>query len=280
MRRFPSESARGCAPGAVGSARRVFPGSIILLGALLGGCLSYSPHELPTSEREIHRENLAELEAGAAAEPLRFAVLGDVQRAFDETSTAVDRLNALDDLAFVVQVGDFTDQGLLYEFDLMNELFERLRMPYFVVVGNHDLLGNGDRIYESFFGPRNYDFTFQRTRLVFLDTNSREYGFGERAPDLAWLGPRIAPGPDHDRVVIFSHVWPWSDDFDPALRDPFLDQLGDADVVASFHGHDHTYRTRSHDGVQYVIADSAANRTFLVVTLLPSGELDVQRVPF
>lgn len=76
----------------------------------------------------------------------------------------------------------------------MNDLFERLRAPYFVVVGNRDLLGNGGRIYEAFFGPRNYDFTYQRTRFVFLDTNSREYGFGNRVPDLAWLEQRIRAG--------------------------------------------------------------------------------------
>jgi 3',5'-cyclic-AMP phosphodiesterase len=251
------------------------------LAALLGGssCLSYSPHELPP-RRDVRGENLEWLESLPPAPRLKFAVVGDVQRTPDEALAAVRRLNDEEDLAFVVQVGDFTDLGLPDEFEIMSDVFDRLLVPWFVVIGNHDLLGDGGAIFDRLFGPRNHDFTYHRTRFVFLDTNSLEYGFGGRVPDLDWLEERLLPSPDHDRTVILSHVWPWSADFDPELRDEFLALLADGQVSLSLHGHDHHYRARTQERVRYFIADHVKQRTFLLVEEGPSGDLDVQRVGF
>lgn len=254
--------------------------SLILLLGLAGGCLSYSPHELPASGQNLRAESLARIEARPAGAPLRFAVIGDVQRAYDEAAVAVARLNELQGLAFVVQVGDFTDLGRSAEFERMAGIFARLEAPWFAVIGNHDLLGDGGAIFDRLLGPRNHDFTLGRTRFVFLDTNSREYGFGRGVPDLTWLEERLAPGDDHDRRVVFSHVPPTSSDFDPALREPFHELLEEAEVAVSFHGHEHRYEDGEREGVRYVIADSALNRSFLVVDERPDGQLSVERIPF
>ena len=251
-----------------------------VLPAVLAGCLSYSPHEVPFSGRNLRAENLAALESAPAPSPLRFAVVGDVQGWYDDAWDAVRLLNEVEGLAFVVQVGDFTDLGRSYEFELMAEVFEALEVPWFVVVGNHNLLGNGGTIFDELFGPRNSDFTYARTRFVLLDTNSREYGFGGGVPDLEWLASRLAPSPDHDRAVVFSHVGPWSSDFDPALREAFVTQLGAAGVALSIHGHDHRYAEYDCEGVRCFVADAVEGRTLLLVDELPSGDLDVRRVSF
>ena len=79
----------------------------------------------------------------------------------------------------------------------MNEIFARLHVPYLVVVGIHDLIGNGDAIYASMFGPTDFAFTHARVRFVVFDSNSTAH---ERrtVPDVAWVAEQLAPGPDHD----------------------------------------------------------------------------------
>ena len=100
----------------------------------------------------------------------------------------------------------------------MNDLFRRLPVPYFVVIGNHDHLGNGEEIYERMFGPQDFAFTWARTRFVFLDTCSIEEAYDGTVPDLATLAVNLAPSPDHERAFLFAHVKPESTDFDPRLR--------------------------------------------------------------
>lgn len=247
---------------------------------MLAGCFEFSPYEIPFRGRNLRAENLAALETRPAPAPLRFAVVGDVQGWYDEAYDAVRFLNGIPGLAFVVQVGDFTDLGRSYEYKLMAEVFGALAVPWFPVVGNHDLLGNGGTIFDEVFGPRNTDFTCGRTRFVFVDTNSREYGFNGAVPDLAWLGSRLAPSPDHDRTVVVSHVGPWSEDFDPALRDRFVATVSGAHVAVALHGHDHYFATYDLAGIPAFVADAVVNRTVLLVEEQPSGALEVRRVSF
>jgi 3',5'-cyclic-AMP phosphodiesterase len=261
-----------------GRARRGALAAAVIVAA---GCLEYSPHQLPTSgsERDLHRKALERLAAAPPPAVLRFAVVGDTQLFFDDAERAIASLAARDDLAFVVQVGDFTHVGLWPEFRIMNDLFRRLPVPYFVVVGIHDLLGNGDEIYERMFGPLDLAFDYAGTQFIFLDTNSREYGFDGRVPDLAWLEAQLAPGPGTDRIVVFGHCRAESGDFDPALRAPFSALLRGAGVDLTIHGHDHAYSAGEHEGVPFVVADAVDGRSYLVVTATPAG-FEVERVGF
>jgi 3',5'-cyclic AMP phosphodiesterase CpdA len=252
--------------------------ALALLAVAAAGCLEYSPHQLPTDEdeRDLNRKAVERILSRPVA-GLRFAVVGDTQRSFDETERAVEAINRRDDVQFVVQVGDFTNVGLWLEFRLMNEIFSRLRVPYLVVMGNHDLFGNGRAIYEAMFGPTDFAFTHGRVRFVLFDSVIADDG---SAPDVAWVAAQLAPSAGHDRALTFSHVAPGEVGFDPALTAPLLEAMVGGGVDLSMHGHLHRYRPFERGGVRMVIADSVDHLSYLVVSQRADGGFDFEKVDF
>lgn len=254
---------------------------LLAVCALAAGCLEYSPHDLPgdADERDLNAKAVARIQAGPAA-PMRFAVLGDTQRGFDETREAVDAINRRGDCLFVVQVGDFTNLSLALEFRLMHRILSRLDVPYLAVVGVHDLYGNGEELFRATFGPTDVAFTHGRVRFVLFDSNSSSHGFDGRVPDVPWIAAELAPDPAHDTAVTFSHVAPGQgEDFDVRLVAPLLEVLRGR-VGLSIHGHAHRYEAYHEGGVPFVLADSLEHRSFLVVTQRADGGFDVERVGF
>jgi 3',5'-cyclic-AMP phosphodiesterase len=265
---------------------------------VLGGCgLEYSPHALPTlsSERDLHEKAVRRLEDTPPPALLKFAVIGDTQLRFDEARAAVAAANRIEDLAFVVQIGDFTHVGLLEEYRQMLDVFERLSVPFFVVIGNHDLLGNGRAIYERMFGPVNTAFTFGGTRFLLVDTNSREVGFDGSVPDLSWLRSRLTGPIASDctslanaavgrqgvaPVVVFAHVAADVAEFDAALWPDYAEVLQGGGVRATFHGHEHRFRSGVHEGVPFFVAGGVEDRAMLVASQRPDGGFDVERLDF
>jgi predicted phosphodiesterase len=255
----------------------------LTLAALLAGCLQYSPHALPTdsSELDLNQKAVARLQAEPPAGPLRFAVVGDTQRSFDASEEAIESINQRDDVQFVFQVGDFTNVGLLLEFQIMNGLFSRLRVPYLVVVGNHDHFSNGDAIYRAMFGPKNFTFTLGRVRFVVFDSNSVSHDFDGTVPDLDWVAEALAPSADHDVAVTLAHIAPGNGPlFDDRLTAPLLALLTSAGVPLSLHGHAHRFIDEVREGVRYVTADASLHRSYVVVTQQPDGRFEIERVGF
>jgi hypothetical protein len=249
------------------------------LAVAAAGCLEYSPHQLPTDpdERDLNRKAVERIRS-RPVDRLRFVVVGDTQRSFDEAERFVEEVNRRDDVQFVVQLGDFTNVGLWLEFRLMNEIFAGLRVPYLVVIGVHDLFSNGRAIYEEMFGPRDFAFTHGRVRFVLFDDNSGAHEGG--VPDVAWVQAALAPSPDHDRALAFSHVPLGHGGLDAALTEPLAAALARGGVEISFHSHAHRFDDFERGGLRVVIADSVDHRSYLVVSQRPDGGFDLEKVDF
>ncbi len=91
--------------------------------------------------------------SGASSGAVSFAVVGDVHLALGSESRGmkmlaeserifglvIETLNAMPDLDFVVFNGDLVEVPTARSFERFTEMAGRLRMPYYVVLGNHDV---------------------------------------------------------------------------------------------------------------------------------------------
>jgi Icc protein len=261
------------------------------VAALLGlaGCnlIEFSPNDHRVLEEftNLTEKNLARLHARplAAGDTLRFIFTGDSQQFYDEAQDLVASVNQQKGISFLVVAGDISDFGLAREMKWVDEHLRRLTIPYVTVIGNHDLVGNGRPTYQHIFGAFNYSFVYGDTKFIMVDTSGREYNFDGTAPDMGWLRPQLANRDGARRQIVISHVPPTNDDFDPALRTPYVRALAEAqNLVFEMNGHNHSSSITEpyKDGVTYVNSDAFSERHYMVVTVWGDKQFRIKRVGF
>ncbi len=106
-----------------------------------------------------------------------------------------------------VLVGDIVT-GHKADYDVLkNALPDFFDVPYFLMVGNHDLYFDGWKTFYAFFGSSTYYFTVQtptvKDLFICLDSGGGTLG----GKQLAWLKNVLETvRPDYRNCVIFSHV--------------------------------------------------------------------------
>ena len=255
----------------------------------LAGCnlIEFSPNDHRVAEEftNLTEKNLAKLQARPlpAGDTLRFIFTGDSQQFYDEAEGLVSSVNKLSGISFLVVAGDISDFGLAREMQWVDEKLRRLNVPYLTVIGNHDLVGNGRPTYQYIFGALDYSFVYGDTKFTLLDTNGREYNFDGTAPNMGWLRPQLTNLDGARRQVVISHVPPTNDDFDPALREPYVRALREApNLVFEMNGHNHGYSITKpyNDGVTYVNSDAFSERHYMLVSVWGNRQFRIKRVAF
>jgi Icc protein len=236
----------------------------------------YNPNEiiLKDSERDLNNKNIARIQKLPAADTIRFILMGDTQRWYDESADFVKSANNQRDVSFVLHAGDISDFGLTQEFQWVNEIMLRLKYPYLTVIGNHDIVANGPTTYARMYGAFNYSFEFGNHKFIFLNTNSREYAFDGSTPNLNWLSAQLKNNPGNKNTVVVAHVPPFDADFDPDLAEQYARMLADdPNVRYSLYGHQHTFKDGEfyEDGVYYFVTTSMGARGYLLVSSWKDG---------
>ena len=254
--------------------RVTFLGSAALL---LSSCelLEFSPNDVRVSEttQDLTRKNLEQLAAQpkpTGGDTLRFVFTADTQRYYDELEPLVSSINQQRGVSFVLIGGDISDFGLSREMSWVNEKLSQLNVPYLTVIGNHDLVGNGRTAYQEIFGPLNYTFTYGGTRFILIDTNSREYAFSGRVPDVPWLQQQLADTAGVQRQVSICHVPPYDKDFDSTLVADYAHALAQAPrLMFNLSGHTSKYGVSEpyDDGISYISSYDVQQRRYLLLTL-------------
>ncbi|MCU4165742.1 metallophosphoesterase family protein [Carboxylicivirga caseinilyticus] len=237
----------------------------------------YSPYVIDFSdnEKQVHLKNLNKLiEQNTNDDTLRIAFTGDSHRFYDELNAftqAVNSKNFEQAIDLVIHVGDLADFGLPLQYQWGNNILKQLEIPYFVVVGNHDLVGNGLSAYKEMFGTIDLSFIYRGIKFIFLNTNSREFNFDGSVPNLKWLNNEIQPSPDFTFAIVIFHVPPGDADFDTVLESDFEEILSlHNNVIFTAHGHLHGYeyyRPYS-DSIPYVNVYGVENNKFNLIKII------------
>lgn len=260
--------------------------AILIFGITLISCdglFQYNPNQivLKDNERDLTAKNIAKIKQLSAKDTVRFILMGDSQRWYDETSDFVKSANKQRDISFVLHAGDISDFGITKEFEWVNEIMLKLNFPYLTVIGNHDIVANGPDAYAKMYGPLDYSFEFGDNKFVFVNTNSREYAFDGTTPNLPWLRSELTNNPGNKNIVVVAHVPPFDADFDKNLEQEYADILAKSGVKFTLYGHQHAFKDGQYynDGVHYYVTTSMGARGYIVVTTWKNG-YKVDRIEF
>ena len=247
--------------------------SIIYLGFSCNK-LEYSPNQKfdKNTPQNLNAINLKRIFSVSGDDTIRFVLSGDSQRAYDDLPTFVDAVNALSGIDFVFLNGDISDFGLLQEFKWVEKYYSKLKSPYIAVIGNHDHVANGVDIYKRLYSEElDFSFNYKGVKFVCHNTNSREYNFNGKVPDINWLRMQFRHEEGIKGYFAVAHVPPTSRDFDKNLFDNYgkiLTDNGKVYAVLNAHVDKVSIKYPYTPALPVITTNSLYNKHFLVVEVV------------
>jgi len=246
---------------------------------ILASCsaFEYQPYDGRISgESGINKKNIALIEKNCAdRDTFRFAVISDTQRWYDETQDFVSVLNKRNDIDFVIHGGDISDFGVTKEFLWQRDILSHLKVPYVVLIGNHDCLGDGDEIFEKVFGQPNFAFTAGKVKFICINSNALEFDYSNPIPNFDFIESQLDTTDIKNHKTIFAmHARPYSDQFNNNVAKIFeYDIRRFPNLLFCLSAHDHKLEADDlfGDGVMYYASANIAKRSYLVFTIYKEG---------
>ena len=254
--------------------------SIILLAVTIIACTEYHPYDTHfNGQRNINSENIKLIEKKCQSDKnIKFVAISDSQRWYDELEKAVEKINKLEDVDFVIHLGDIADFGMSNEFELQRNILNHLSVPYVCIIGNHDCLATGELIFREMFGEYNFAFQAGDVRFLYLNTNALEFDLTEDVPDLSFINEQVLAAQSEksntNKCVVAMHAQPYSEQFNNNLAEVFQHSIRQLpNLQFCVHGHGHNYRQEDifSDGVTYYQCDNIGKQSFLVFEINGKG---------
>jgi len=251
---------------------------LLLASALSAACRTeYHPYDTRIDgATSMNAKNIARIEKACSGKrAVRFVHISDTQRWYDETEAAVKAINRMEGIDFVIHTGDIADFGMKAEFERQRDILNRLKVPYVVLLGNHDCLATGERIFTTIFGAVDYAFTAGNIRFVCLNTNALEFDHDTPVPNFDFLDRQLSAFPEQaEKTVVAMHAQPFSDQFDDNVARVFQYAIRQFPVLQfCIHGHGHNFAAEElfDDGVMYYECDNIGKRSYLLFTVSDEG---------
>lgn len=249
--------------------------TIISIFLLMSGCdlFEYHPYDGRLSgELNMNRRNIKIIEEQLKDRTdFKFAFLSDTQGWYDDTVDAVNKINSRGDIDFVIHGGDVTDYGLTKEFLWQRDMLNKLKMPYVVIIGNHDCLANGEEVFLQVFGENNYSFMVGNVKIVCLNTNALEHDYSRPVPDFQFIRKQNDPENEkHQKTIFAMHARPYSEQFNNNVADVFQDEIKKyPNLLFCLNGHDHNLKITDifEDGILYFGVAAVHKRSYIEFTV-------------
>lgn len=270
--------------------------------ALFSGCDCFEYHPYSASldgNHDINTENKRKIEQANIKIPFKFVFITDTQGALTETEKALEFIKQRGDIDFIIHGGDITDFGLPKEYIWARDLFDECGIPYIVVIGNHDCMGNGNDTFSYVFGPTNFSLNVADTHIVCLNTVALEYDYSKPVPDLDFIendSRRVetlnqSTHGKIKRTIVAMHSQPFDEQFNNNVAKPFNSYISrypgmapdDNGDVHGFciNGHNHSLDVSDlfGNGILYYQCPNIEKRAFFLFTVTETG-YDCETIEF
>ena len=246
---------------------------------VFSGCdlIDYHPYDTnldSDTETNINEKNIEKIYSICEGkDTIRFAFMGDTQRAYDETERFMKHLNKRNDIDFVIHGGDLADFGMKKEFEWLHGILSKLTAPYVALIGNHDIIGNGSRVYRKMYGDDNFSFLAGKIKFVCLNTNAIEYDYSKPVPDFVFIRNELIDSVNHyEKTIVVMHAPPFNEQFNNNVAEVFHEYIKRfPSLQFCLHAHTHSVSVNNffNDGVWYYGCANMEKRGYLLFTMYP-----------
>lgn len=197
----------------------------------------------------------------AQGQSFRFAQLTDIHLSPGNDSRETDlmnsitAINAMPDVEFVLITGDVSEKGDRQTLQRAKELFANLRVPYYIVMGNHETKWSesGCTAWQEIFGYERFQMEHKGVHFLGFNTGPlMRMAYGHVVPqDLSWLDTELSRLPRQEPVIIVTHYPLMDGDVDNWYQ--ATDILRKYNVRVCIGGHYHSMRNLSYDGIPGIL---------------------------
>ncbi|MDR3653046.1 MAG: metallophosphoesterase [Paludibacter sp.] len=199
--------------------------------------------------------------AAFATKPFRFALFSDTHisptnsHPTEDLQHAVNDVNSLKNIDFVLVSGDVSNLGDTVSLKIARKLLQNLKMPYYVIPGNHDIkwnepnAGNFKKIFRDdkfIFGHNGFEFIGFTTAPLTKSSNGIIL-----QTDIDWMKKVLEKTGKSKPVFVVTHYPLLPGDVDNGKD--MIDVLQKFNVKAVLNGHYHRNVLLNYDGIPGIV---------------------------
>jgi len=238
--------------------------------------------------------SILSIQTAVMASSVKFIQVTDTHLKMEEPyraevlKAAVNTINKEKDVSFVMFTGDNIDKPNEKDLAEFVRIANKLKVPYYIVIGNHDVYKNGglskkryiEVIHENnmFYRFRKPNYVFRKNGYVFIVADGAKevipgaVGYFKQ-DTMKWLEKKLRQN-KHGKVVIFQHYPLVPIKEHPSHRvynkDEYLELLDkNENVISVIAGHIHTNGEIMRNGVYHITSPSLLNdpHSYKIITI-------------